>query len=282
MKYPYSFVILRYVHDIMTGEQLNVGVVVFSENGKYLGAQCRPTFVRLSHAFPGLRSDFLKSSSRYIQNQIREINESLWRDQFLAKRNVVQIVTSVLPKDESAFQWSEPGLGVSSDLPRTLKDLYGRLITRYDEPATHNRKSDDDVWRHFRKDLEKRRVLKFLKSKVISATNDEFKFRHAWKNGAWHCLEPVSFDLSRNDGIRDKAHRILGQLTGIKDAREKFRVYLLVGKPRAESMMETYEKALRILENASRDVEIVTEKEASQFVDKLAKEIAAHENIDLL
>jgi hypothetical protein len=165
---------------------------------------------------------------------------------------------------------------------RTLDELYERLITRYDEPAPQQRKTDEDVWRHYKKDLEKRSVLKYLKPKVIATQNDEFEFRHAWKNGSWHCLEPVSFDLSRSDGIRDKAHKILGQLTSIKDAREAFKVYLLVGKPRAESMIEIYEKALRNLEKVGSELQIVTEEDASAFVDKLATEIEVHEQIDLV
>lgn len=282
MKYPYSYSVLRYVHDILTGEQLNVGVVVYSQEGKYLGARCRPTYLRISSAFPGLQGSAFKSVARFIQNEIEGINASLWRDDLIEKKDIAKVITGVLPRDESAFQWSEIGFGVTSDLARTLNELYERMVTRYDEPAPQNRKTDQDVWRNYKKDLEKRRVLKYLKPKVIATQNDEFKFQHAWKNGSWHCLEPASFDLSRSDSIRDKAHKILGQLTGIKDAREAFKVYLLVGKPKSQSMMGTYEKALRNLEKAGPDVQIVTEKESEKFIDKFAKEIAIHESIDLL
>jgi hypothetical protein len=56
------------------------------------------------------------------------------------------------------------------------------------------------------------------------AKDDEIDFQHAWKNGAWHCLEPVSFDLLRADSIREKAHKVLGELTSLRDATEPFKV----------------------------------------------------------
>jgi hypothetical protein len=80
-----------------------------------------------------------------------------------------------------------------------------------------------------------------LHPKTISVKDDEIEFRHAWKSGAWHCLQPVSFDLVRTDSIRDKAHNVLGELTSVRDAKESLKVYLLVGKASAG----WYERRLR-------------------------------------
>jgi transcription initiation factor IIE alpha subunit len=280
MKHPYSYVILRYVHDIMTGERLNVGVVVYSAKAQYLGALCRPTYLRLSHAFPGMRGDSFRSVSRYIQDELQRIGEGLQRGLQASEiqRDITALVTSVLPKDESAFQWSEPAIGVSGDLPRTLDDLYERLVTKYDERGPLKNKSDEDVWRGYKKDLEQRRVLKYLKPKRIVTADDEIDFQHAWKNGAWHCLEPVSFDLARADSIREKAHKLIGELSSVQSStQEKFKVYFLIGKPQSSSVMEAYEKALRIIDKAPGIKEIVTEENSEQFIEQFAKEIEQHE-----
>lgn len=277
MKHRYTYLILRYMHDIVAGEQLNVGVVVYSPQAKYLAALCRPTYLRLSQAFPGIKGESFKSTSRFIQNEIERLADRMCSNETSNPLSLNDILTRILPRDESAFQWSEEAFGVTTDLSKTLGELYERLVTHYDDRVQPARRTDDDVWRLYKTDLEKRRVLRYLKPKVIATATDEVEFRHAWKNGAWHCLEPASFDLSRTDSIRDKAHKILGQMVSLKEAREQFKVYLLVGKPRNESMQAIYEKTLRNLETKSEDLEIVREDDAQEFVEKFAKQINDHE-----
>lgn len=281
MKHQYSYLLVRYVHDILSGEQLNVGVVVYSRSAKYLGAICRPTYARLARAFPGLRGDAFKSTTRYLQSAVERLSESasLWD---ASERNLSDTITElaarVLPRDDSSFQWSAPGLGVSSDLPKTLEDLYERLVTRYDGQDQQERRSDEDVWRDFKKGLETRHLLQHLRPKTVLVKDDEIEFRHAWKNGAWHCLEPVSFDLVRGDSIRDKAHKILGEFTSVKDAQERLKIYLLVGKPQTAGMDDAYEKALGILDKAPTEKEIVREEDAPQFLDKFADLVNRYSN----
>jgi hypothetical protein len=38
MKLAYTYPLLRYVHDVASGEFANVGVVLFSPNARYAGA----------------------------------------------------------------------------------------------------------------------------------------------------------------------------------------------------------------------------------------------------
>ena len=52
-KHPYTYTILRYVHDTSTGEFANVGVVLSSPEAHYANAILRPTYGRLSKMFPG-------------------------------------------------------------------------------------------------------------------------------------------------------------------------------------------------------------------------------------
>ncbi len=283
MKHQYSYVILRYMHDIVTGEQLNVGVVVYSPQGKYLAASCRQTYQRLSHAFPGLRGENFRSVLRYFQAEIERTADCLWNGTPVKATAIEDIVGRVLPKDDSSFQWSSPGFGVSTDLQKTLDELFERLIVRYDERAPSTRKTDDDVWQQYKKTLEERRVLKYLKPKTIVTRTDEVEFRHAWKNGVWNCLEPVSFDMVQKGSIRDRAHKIIGQVVSIKGGPEKFKVHLLVGKPSSEEVLDTYEKALLNLQTAAGDtLHVVTEEGAAQFVEQFAKEIETHEQLHLM
>ena len=191
--------------------------------------------------------------------------------------SVTDVAHAVLPPDDSSLQWSPPGSGLSENLSQTLEGLFDRMVTRYDERPQQERRSDEEVWRKYRRSLESRQVLKHLQPKKITVQDDEVEFQHAWKNGVWHCLEPVSFDLSSADSIREKAHRWLGQLLSVKDAKEHFKVYLLLGEPQQPALRSAFDKAVSILRRLPVDSEVVREERAGEFSEQFAREIEAHE-----
>jgi hypothetical protein len=279
MKTPYTYSVLRYVHDITTGEFINVGVVLYSREGCYASALCRSTFGRLSRTFPGMDGDAFKSLMRFVQSRIEEIGDGLKKELPLNGHpsTVMDVAHAVLPPDDSSLQWSPPGSGLSENLSQTLEGLFERLVICYDERPQQERRSDEEVWRKYRRSLENRHVLKHLQPKKISVQDDEVEFQYAWKNGVWHCLEPVSFDLSSADSIREKAHKWLGQLLSVKDAREPFKVYLLLGEPQQEALRPAFDKAVSILHRLPVANEVIRESSAGDFSEQFAREIEAHE-----
>ena len=279
MKTSYTYSVLRYVHDITTGEFVNVGVALYSREARYASALCRSTYGRLSKTFPGVDGDAFKSLMRFVQSRIEEIGDGLKNDLPLEglPASVVEVAHAVLPADDSSLQWSPPGSGLAENLSQTLETLFDRLVTRYDERPQQERRSDDEVWRKYRGSLESRHVLKHLQPKRIAVQDDEVEFQYAWKNGVWHCLEPVSLDLSSADSIREKAHRWLGQVTSVKDAKDEFKVYLLLGEPQQEALRPAFERAVSILHKLPVASEVVRENRAAEFSERFAQEIEAHE-----
>ena len=121
-------------------------------------------------------------------------------------------------------------------------------------------------------------MLKYFAPKKIVGRDDEFEFDYAWKNHQWHCLQSTSFDLTSPDSIREKAHRLLGQFSSLRDSKENFKVYLLTGEPQHEKLTGAYERALSILSKAPPElIEVVRENSVSVFSDSLAKKINEHE-----
>jgi hypothetical protein len=151
-------------------------------------------------------------------------------------------------------------------------------VARYDDRPQQERRTDEDVWRKYKRDLESRHVLQHFQPKKITVQDDEVEFRYAWKNGVWHCLEPVSLDLSVAESIREKAHRWLGQLTSVKDAPERFKVYLLLGQPQQQALQAAYDNAVSILRKLPVEKEIVRETDAAEFSERFAREIQSHED----
>ncbi len=279
MKTAYSYTVLRYVHDTTSGEFVNVGVALYSREARYASALCRTTYGRLSKAFPGMDGEAFKGVMRYVQSRLEELGDGLRNELPLdgLPATVMDLVHTVLPPDDSSLQWSPPGGGLAEDLSLTLEALFDRLVTRYDERPQYERRSDEEVWRKYRRNLENRHVLKHLQPKKIIVQDDELEFRYAWRNGVWHCLEPVSFDLSSADSIREKAHRWLGQIMSVKDASERFKVYLLLGEPQHEPLRPAFERAVSILHKLPVESEVVREDRAAEFSERFASEIEAHE-----
>lgn len=273
---PYCYSVLRYVHDIATGEFVNVGVVLFAKRESFVSARFKTAFTRVKCAFPTLDAQVFKSRMKRLQRIFDKIAQRDFDSPgFQNHDSIESLLHTVIPLDDSSLQWSDPGSGISNDLNAAFESLYARFVTKYDLARSTRRKDDEDVWKQFRHELEKRNVIAHLEEKVIEVVDDSVRFEHAWKNGTWHCYEPVSFDLSNDSSIREKAIRWLGQMSSIKEATEDFKVYFLVGKPEDARLHKAYEKAVSILNKAPSST-VVEEASAKEFSESVAREILEH------
>jgi len=275
--HAYRYVVLRYVHDTTTGEFINVGVALHAPEARYVGALCRSTYGRLNKVFPGVNGEHFKSLMRYIQGQFEQLGERLHNELELESHaSVLDIAHAVLPGDDSSLQWSPVGAGRSADPAATLEKLFERMVMRYEERAPRAPRDEDDVWRHFRRTLEAQQLLSYFEPHTIAVSDDELEFKHTWKNGVLHCLEPVSFDLASADSIREKARRWLGRITSVAGSSERFRMYFLVGEPQDEALEDAYESALSILNKVPVEKSIVREPQAAELGKALLAEVEKH------
>lgn len=130
MRTPYTFSILRYVHDPVTQEFINIGVAVYSREAGFLRA------VRL------------RQLTRYIQEQVSAIGESLPTElPFETGGAIESLLARVLPPDDSSVQFSRPGAGLSQDLEKTTAELFERYVERYSLTSESSRRDDEDIWR---------------------------------------------------------------------------------------------------------------------------------------
>ena len=66
-KEPYSYVVLRYIHDVLTGEFVNVGLVMVVPGRPMILTKARKTFGRIKNVFPDLDSDSYKRAIEAIE-----------------------------------------------------------------------------------------------------------------------------------------------------------------------------------------------------------------------
>lgn len=274
----YTYVILRYVHDIAAAEFVNVGVVLYAPDSSFVGAKIKKSYGRVKKTFPTLNGEAYRRQLGRLQASFDRIaqRDLVANPQELRVKGILELVHSVLGEDDSSLQWSPVGSGLTASPERALETIYSRFVAKYDEEAGVIQRKDEDIWRCFRSELEKRNVMLHLEEKLIKVEDDSIHFDHAWKNGMWHCYEPLSFDLSSDNSIKEKAHRWLGQVSSVQDASEQFQVFFLVGKPSNEALHEAYAQAVSILRKAPKS-SVIEEDQAEEFSQQVAAEIRMHE-----
>jgi hypothetical protein len=277
MRVAYSFSVLRYIHDPVTQEFINIGVAVFSPDAKYLRAICTTSYGRITHMFQKIEGRRFRQLSRYIQDQIcaagQEYESAL---PFESATTIEHMLARVLPPDDSAIQFSKAGVGLSSNLDRTLKELFQRHVEQYTVSGESPRRTDEDVWRVFREPLDRALVTPRLRPKRIVASNYEYEFERAWKNEIWHVYEPVSFDMAEAGSMLEKAIRWLGRATSLQDSVDQFGIHILLGEPADDRLKPTFVKAQNILNGMPGKKEFIRESEAEAFAEELAKEVQGH------
>ncbi len=277
MKVGYSFSVLRYIHDPVTQEFINIGVAVFSPDAKYLRAMCTTSYGRITHMFQKIEGQRFRQISRYIQEQIcaagHDYESAL---PFEGTTTIEKLLVKILPPDDSAIQFSKAGVGLSGDLEKTLRELFERHVELYAASSESPRRSDEDVWRVFRGPLDRALVTPRLKPKRIVAPSYEYEFEHSWKNEIWHLYEPVSFDMVEAASMLDKANRWVGRTTSLLESSEPFRIHMLLGEPEDERLSSTFVKAQNILNKMPGRKEFIRESDAEAFAEELAREVNGH------
>lgn len=275
----YTYVLLRYRHDPLAGEFANVGVLVHEAASGFLDARVRTTLgPRLSKMFPTLDGESFKSALQAILRAVRKLSEKEGKDMFASLSDAAGFARRAMPHDETSFVWSQLGSGVTDDPQKALDKLYARFVTQYDgRPKTS--RDDAAIWRPVRDMLVARNLADRLQPKVIRSDVDQVEFEHAWKNGAWHCYQPLSFDLSSSDNIRDKAARWAGHMWALDRADEPFKPHFVVGAPSNPQLQSAYEKALKLLALSPGEPEVIEEAAAKDLVDKIEDELRAHDSI---
>ena len=273
----YDFSILKYVHDRITGEFVNIGAVIYCKEEKLLKLKCKSRTTRVSAIFPDLDRTHLKSVLKHISNHFNEINNRIKHGlDFEGETPLSSFIAETLKNDDSALQWSKISSGLSLEPVSELERIFERYVSFHDAPDTRERRTEQDIWRDFEKKLKVFVPTNTFLPKKISVLDDELEFKHAWKNGIWHCVEPVSFDLSDADNMKDKAHRWLGQMTSIQNSSENFKLYLIISKPKEQKLIGAFNKAMSILKKIPTDKEIFLEDDAGQLALQMGTKFESH------
>lgn len=280
-KFAFQYQILRYQHDAFTGEHLNIGLALYSPSAGFIKIKIRDRVDRLISAFPNLDRESFKQYSRSLQSQfdhvINQFNidkSSLFPEQNLG---ISRILSKVLAVDDAAIQFGKTHYGHGSDLESAFRLLYANIVEKYIESTDYDTRTEDDIWRIFKAPLEKKSAAKLLHQQIFELPSATLKLDHAWKNGKYSALQPISFDLANPDSISRKSINWYGRNVLIHQEGDLKKVYYLLGKPNGDTkgLLRAYDKAKDLLGTGdfATKIELIEEDAADDFVDEISKTI---------
>jgi hypothetical protein len=278
MKAEFYFSLLRYVYDPLTQEFVNIGVVLYSPSHSFLRATFTSRYGRVSKMFGRIDGASFRATTSFIERSVTDAHKRLERGLLFhdPKESLQSILSEVMPPDDTAIRFVLGGVGITDNPTLKLEELFGRYVTRYENPSENARREDNDVWKVFQEPLKTKEVFPHFSPKTITAPNYEYEFERSWKNGIWHLFEPVSFDLADERSILEKASRWVGRTMSLSDSSEPFKLFLLLGEPADPRLGAAFQRASNLLTKIPGKRELISERDAEQFAEEIEQEFQQH------
>ena len=130
-KKPYRFRVLRYTHDIVSGEFLNAGVCLLTVHGEPILGKVNLDPSRFKRTFPTLdERNFVKQQEALQALFDKAVeNNMVGMNQDVPARLVLTCIVN--RKDGGSFNWSAASGILSSNPKVALDDLYRRFVSKF-------------------------------------------------------------------------------------------------------------------------------------------------------
>lgn len=267
----YQYQLLRYRHDQVTGEFANIGLVYFDPATRYLKVAFEDKkYGRLTQFFgDSVQGNYLITVLRQLKNRVSKLKNPASGEPGLARFRSVQELTSfLLPPDDNGLYFSEVWNGWHFEHDLSFNELYDRIIGQYQEEST-KRQDDSYAWKNiYKKHFDQYNLTPKLHAHKVATSTDAFDFRYACKNGVWHCIQSLSFDLKHEGSIKDKIYRWDGIARELLTAKEPMKVYLLSIFPESPELTELLQKKLNVRDE-NVEVRVVGEAGANAIALEL-------------
>ncbi len=277
---PYTYSVIRYLHDPATGEMLNIGVILCAPAARVIEARLEFRYERLSDAFVDFDGEhYRRTLQQFVQvlDILRErLSATTLFDLWDISSNAQSIAKQIWPDMDLSFQIGEVMAGISDDVSNTIENLFHRMVTSQYQRLTQERRTDDDVWAVYQKPLVRRHVISNLRPTVLTTPEVDVKFAHAFRNEKWHVLQPLSMDLKRREYIQNKAMRWFGSAHALEANAELGTLYVLLGPPSIETNRSAYIKAKNLLNKMPIKHELIEEDESEDFADHISAYMREH------
>ncbi len=267
----YSYQILKYTPDQIIGEFINVGIVMYSEEGHFLKAKMTSNGKRI-------KSIFSSTDIKSLIDKLKKI-EALFNDLSIEEsKSIVEITSSILTPDMSAIMFDKERIGIDINLDFAFDKIFDRYI-QIESISKEDKKAINDasVWKeHYKKYFDKHEISKHLHKKSIHTSGDVIHFDHAVKNGIWHYIEPVSFIQNNESLTKEKVYKWIGKMYELNKTNEEFALYFLTQLPQNPELKFFIKDRLTEVKSDNFKVNIIEPENAESEIKELADHILNH------
>jgi hypothetical protein len=271
----YSYILLKYVHDVVREESVNVGLLVVCPEEKFIRLAVRESLADLKVLFTGFSPSNLKRYLKDVSHAFDLYQKEISNQFSFNEEEIRSIAHKVLAPDHSALRWHGNRSGITKDVSETFRQLRGRLI---DPPknSAFERKNDVDVWKKFSPVLKEAKVWDLLEPRQFKIAGFKEKYEHTFKNGKIHCLVPMSLDYSSDAEMLDRIRKEKGRMQLVQEGkRDDLAFYFLLGRPTKRELIKDFEDVRKLLEK-SKNTTVISEDEPNHLLKRLQPIVAAH------
>jgi len=280
----YQYQVIRYLHDHFTGEYVNVGIVVYSPEHKFLGCKITNKYQRITSMFPEANGKWIMKVLREFESKLEQSSKRL-TELFQPSEQIENVTGSIIPHDDTAIRFSESFSGLDIDYNAALEDLFVSLVEKHIDKPLKDTLYDEDVWNEkYKAHFKKYGVLDNLGEHTVRISEhpeDFISFNRAWKNKIWHCYEPLSFVVKNSETVKNKVHKWAGRMNGLNRAGEPLHLTLMISYSEKHKKMLPFVEQYLLAEFNQNDkrnlqVEIVTDDQAELLAKSVAEKMKAH------
>jgi len=279
-KIPYTYCLIKYMHDPAVGEMLNIGALLSAPTVSFIGVAFNEHYERLSRTFVNFDGEHYREIVGEIERRVQKLvprrDESSLFPISEAPETVEQGIRLIAPDRGLSIQFGPMLAGLTDEPESELSHIFDQsVISQYPQKNRRGR-DDQEVWHRYRRSLHEKRIDIYLEPKVFTSDSYEYRFEHAFKNENWHVLKPVTMDYAHSQSIQERATKVFGEASALEGNPEIGTYYILLGEPQLESHQAAYTKAKNLLNKIAIKKEIIEEDAAEDFAAELARYMEEH------
>lgn len=274
----YIYSVLQYKHSEISGEAVNIGILLFWPKTNSLIFRYSKNLNRIKSLYKNFSDKIILDYLKILDKKCNTLNNS--KTTLFTLQNTFYydeyLETQFLFNNNNSLQFSKSisAYNYFDDYEDVLLNLSERYFISIDEIKEVRTNKETFILKKFNDTLEDLGISsienienKYIKNKIVTnETGNKIKFDIAWQNGSLNLIKPINFDLNDQKNIADKAYKNFGLFTDLENEaiENNYRYDLMVIRPQNSTFFKDYDHALKLLSNLNK-VKLVEEEEFIKY-----------------
>jgi hypothetical protein len=262
--------LLKYCPSYVLGEVVNIGILFILPNENKCVFYHPTKLSRITKFYPLADLNNLKKqlNSIYIKTNKIEFHNSPDKliEKYFGTREAVNLF------------FEKPLYGKYVNVNILIEEYKKQYFSVYEDDIEY-KKHDEKYLKHlFEEKIRNERIDINLirKEYLIESKRNHIKFDFAWRNGNLNLVQPLGFDLKKEQSIVEKSFNWVGKISQLKSVilEKNIHIDFLVSEPQNIDFQDEYNKSIEnLLDIGSDFVDIISESDLNTYVKKIANSI---------